>query len=337
MIEETPMVTRTRNSNVRKLLPALAAIAILGAPGLLTQTAAQTKQKPAQSWGKGFSTPQEAAQALIQATETYDVPALLEIFGPDAQDVVVSEDPVDAKNRGMAFSALGREKNTISLDPKNPRRAELVVGNDEFPLPIPLVKRNGKWYYDLAAGRQEILFRRIGENELDALDVCRGFVEAQQEYALEKHDGAQVNQYAQKVISSPGKRDGLAWQNADGSWGGPVGENVAKALEQGYTDKTQPFHGYYFKVLKGQGPAAPLGEMDFVVKGAMIGGFALAAAPAQYRVTGVQTFIVSHDGIVYQKDLGPNTLDVFKSMTVYNPDKTWHRTDDDWEEVPAGK
>jgi len=139
-----------------------------------------------------------------------------------------------------------------------------------------------------------------------------------------------VNQFAQKIISTPGKQDGLAWKNADGTWGGPVGETVAEALEQGYTDKSKPFHGYFFKVLKGQGPAAPLGEIDFVVGGAMIGGFALAAAPAEYGVTGVQTFIVSHNGIVYQKDMGPDPLKEFKSMTVYNPDKTWKATDDEW-------
>ena len=194
------------------------------------------------------------------------------------------------------------------------------------------MKQKGKWYFDVKAGRQEILNRRIGANELDAIAICRGFVEAQQEYAQEKHDDSKVNQFAQRIISTPGKHDGLAWQNADGTWGGPVGEEVAKALEQGYSERSQPFHGYYFKVLKGQGPAAPLGQMDFVVKGAMIGGFALAAAPAQYRVTGVQTFIVGPNGAVYQKDLGANTLKAFQSMDRYNPDKTWKVTEDDVEE-----
>jgi hypothetical protein len=147
---------------------------------------------------------------------------------------------------------------------------------------------------------------------------------------MEKHDDAKVNQYAQRIISAPGKHDGLAWQNSDGSWEGPVGEGIAKAIQQGYTNRSQPFHGYYFKILKGQGPAAPLGQMDFVVNGAMIGGFALAAAPAEYRVTGVKTFIVSYEGIVYQKDFGPNTLEIFKAMELYNPDSTWRRTDDNW-------
>ena len=147
---------------------------------------------------------------------------------------------------------------------------------------------------------------------------------------MEKHDNAKVSQYAQRIISTPGKHDGLAWQNPDGTWGGPVGEGVAKALEQGYTDRSQPYHGYYFKILKGQGPSAPLGKMDFMVEGAMIGGFALAAAPADYRVTGVKTFIVSYEGTVYEKDLGPNTLKIFRNLELYDPDKTWKRTNDNW-------
>ena len=154
-------------------------------------------------------------------------------------------------------------------------------------------------------------------------------MEAQQEYALARHGNSQVNEYAQRIISTPEKQDGLAWQNPDGTWAGPVGPAVAKAVEQGYMATIPPFHGYYFKVLKGQGPAAPHGAVNFVLNGVMIGGFALAAAPAQYRVSGVETFIVSQDGIVYQKDLGPNTLSIFKDMAQYNPDKTWRRTNDE--------
>ena len=192
----------------------------------------------------------------------------------------------------------------------------------DWPFPVPIVKRGGKWSFDAKAGRQEIFLRRIGRNELDAIQICHGFVEAQHEYALLKREGSGVNQYAQRIISTPGKQDGLAWQNANGTWGGPVGENAARAIESGYK-AGEPYHGYYFKVLKGQGPAAPLGEMDFVVKGLMIGGFALIATPAQYRVTGVKTFMVSHDGVVYEKDLGPNTLEVAKGIERFNPDKTW--------------
>jgi hypothetical protein len=279
---------------------------------------------------KTFTTPKEAADALLQAAANFDVPALKEILGPGSEDLVSSEDSVQDKNRAAEFVTKAREKTSVSVDPKNPDRAALLVGDDHWPLPIPIVKREGKWIFDTKAGRQEILVRRIGSNELDAIQICRGYIEAQKQYALEKHDGAEVNQYAQRIISTPGKQDGLAWQNPDGSWGGPVGEAVAKALAQGYSNRSQPYHGYFFKVLKGQGPAAPLGKMDFVVNGAMIGGFALAAAPADYRVTGVETFIVSYEGTVYQKDFGQDTLRVFKDMQLYNPDKTWTRTDDNW-------
>lgn len=304
----------------RLAFPLTAAFCVLGVFSIAAQ---QSKQQSAQSAQKAFDTPEQAAQALIAAAEAYNVPALMEILGPDARDLVASGGPVEDKSRGAAFASSAREKRSVTLDPKNQGRATLVVGNDDWPLPIPIVKRNGKWYYDTKSGRQEILFRRIGENELDAIRICRGFVEAQQEYALERHE------YAQRIISTAGKRDGLAWQNVDGSWSGPVGEAIAKALEQGYALSQPPFHGYYFKVLTGQGPAAPLGQMDFVVNGVMIGGFALAAAPAQYKVTGVQSFIVSHDGIVYQKDVGADTLAVFKNMERFNPDKTWHPTFDE--------
>jgi hypothetical protein len=195
-------------------------------------------------------------------------------------------------------------------------------------MPIPVVNKGGRWSFDSKQGRKEILFRRIGSNELDAVQVCRGFVEAQREYALTKHDGSPVNQYAQRVISSPGKHDGLAWQEQDGTWQGPVGEAIARVIAQGYSSRYQPYHGYTFKVLKGQGPAAPLGAMDYVVKGAMIGGFALVAAPAEYAVTGVKTFVVGNDGVVYEKDLGAKSAEQFKAMEVYNPDKTWSVVED---------
>ena len=298
--------------------------------GVLSIAAPQSTQQSAQSAQKAFDTPEQAAQALIAAAETYDVPVLMEILGPDARDLVSSENPVEEKSRAAAFAGLAREKRSVTLDPKNRGRATLVVGNDDWPLPIPIVKRVGKWYYDTKAGRQEILFRRIGENELDAIRICRGFVEAQHEYALGKYDNSVVNQYAQRIISTPGKHDGLAWQNPDGGWDGPVGEAVAKALEQGYAANKAPFHGYYFKVLKGQGPGVPPGEVDFMVGNAMIGGFALVAAPAEYGVTGVKTFMVSHGEVVYEKDLGPDTLKVFKSLERFNPDKTWATTNDQW-------
>jgi hypothetical protein len=304
-----------------------ASIATPGHAGFRTIQAAEGTSQSSQ---KTFTSPKEAADALVQAAASFDVASLKEILGPHSEDLVASEDPVQDKNRAAAFAALAREKSSIAVSPKDPGRAVLLVGNDDWPLPIPIVKKEGKWIFDTKAGRREVLLRRIGANELDAIQICRGYVEAQKQYAQEKHDGSEVNQYAQRIISTSGKRDGLAWQNADGSWGGPVGEGAAKALAQGYTNRSQPYHGYFFKILKGQGPAAPLGEMDFVVNGAMLGGFALAAAPADYRVTGVQTFIVSYEGVVYQKDLGPDTLRVFKDMQLYNPDKTWTRTNDNW-------
>jgi hypothetical protein len=301
-----------------------------------SQGAAEPKQDASagsQPKQKEFETAKQAADALIQVAANFDVAAAKEILGPDGEDLISSADPVMDKNRALAFAAKAKEKNSIERDKKNPNQAILLVGNDDFPLPIPIVKQKGKWFFDTKVGREEILNRRVGANELNAIQICRGFVEAQHEYAQEKHDDSKVNQYAQRIVSTPGKHDGLAWQNADGTWAGPVGEEVAKALEQGYTaQRGQPYHGYYFRVLKGQGPAAPMGEMDFVVGGAMIGGFALAAAPAEYRVTGVQTFMVGPDGVVYEKDLGPDTLKIFQSMDRYNPDKTWKVTEDDVED-----
>src|SRR5215467_6605323 len=297
------------------------------------KTDASTTSQPKQ---KEFDSPKQAADALVQVAANFDVAAAKEILGPDGEDLISSEDPVMDKKRAQEFAAKAKEKNSIQVDKKDPNRAILLVGNDDFPLPIPIVKNKGKWSFDTKVGREEILNRRVGANELNAIEICRGFVEAQHEYAQEKHEGSKVNQYAQHIISTPGKHDGLAWQNPDGTWGGPVGEEVAKALQEGYSFQAggnpKPYHGYYFKVLKGQGPAARGGEVDFVVGGSMIGGFALAAAPAEYRVTGVMTFIVGPDGVVYQKDLGPDTLKTFQSMDKYNPDKTWKVTEDDVED-----
>jgi Protein of unknown function (DUF2950) len=289
-----------------------------------------TPQAPPSSPQKTFSSPQQAVEALIAAASNYDVPTLMEIFGPDGKDFIASSDPVQDKNRAEAFAAEAREKNVVTVDPKNSARAILVVGNEDWPFPVPLVKQNGRWSFESKQGREEILFRRIGANELDAIEVCRGYVEAQKAYALQIHDNSGVNQYAQKVISTPGKHDGLVWRNEDGTLGGPISEPIADAIEEGYSSKYQGYHGYYFKILKGQGPAAPLGQLDYVIEGIMIGGFALVAVPVEYRVTGVKTFMVSYNGIVYEKDLGPDSLNIVKKMERYNPDKTWHRTDDQW-------
>jgi hypothetical protein len=269
-----------------------------------------------------FDTPQQAANALVDAAEKFDVVALAQIFGPDGEDVAFSGEFAQDRKHAADFAAEAREKKSVSVDPKSGNRAFLLVGNEDWPFPVPLVKRGDKWFFDGKAGRQELLYRRIGANEVDATEICRGYVEVQHDYALQAREGYDVNQYAQRIVSTAGKHDGLAWQNPDGTWGGPLGEKVARAIEQGYVS-SEPYHGYFFKILKGQGPAAPLGEMDFVVKGVMIGGFALVAAPAEYGVTGVKTFIVSHDGVVYEKDFGPTTLEEFKKMELFNPDKSW--------------
>jgi len=333
MEKEKPMKLQNMNSHAGNARNRLLVIGFVCASALIFASSAfsQSKVPPvAATTQKMFATPEEAAAAFIEATKTFDVPALNEILGPEGEDLVSSEDPVRDKNIAASFNAKAQQKHSVVIDHKNPNRATLIVGEDDFPLAIPIVKRNGAWLFDTKAGRQEVLYRRIGSNELDAIEICRGYVDAQKEYALEKHDDAKVNQYAQRVISTPGKHDGLVWRNEDGSLGGPMSEDIANALQEGYTDKAQPYHGYFFKILKGQGPSAPLGNQNFVVEGAMIGGFALAAAPAHYRVTGVKSFIVSYEGIVYQKDLGPDTLKIFRDMGLYNPDKSWAPTDDDW-------
>lgn len=329
MIQEKRM--SSRKSNVaRSILLATFVVALSGALAISSQAQPKSSEKASspQPGQKTFGTPQQAAEALIHAAEQFDVPALNEIFGPDGKSLVATADAVQDKNRIALFVAKAHEKKLVIMDSKN--HASLSVGDDDWPFPVPIVKQGGKWYFDSKAGLDEVLRRRIGANELDAIAICRGFVDAQKEYASQIHDDSGIAQYAQRIISTPGKQDGLVWKNPDGSLGGPISEGIANAIEQGYTSRTQPYHGYYFKVLKGQGPAAPMGQLDFVIEGVMIGGFALVAAPAEYRVTGVQTFIVSHDGIVYQKDLGPETLQAFKDMERYNPDKTWHRTDDEW-------
>jgi hypothetical protein len=333
MEKEKPMKLQNMDSqagnarNRSSLIGFACAFALIFASPAFSQSKSPTVTASAQ---KTFATPEGAAAAFIEATKAFDAPALNEILGPEGEDLVSSEDPVRDKSIAASFNAKAQQRHSVVIDPKNPNRATLIVGEDDFPLAIPIVKRNGAWLFDTKAGRQEVLYRRIGSNELDAIEICRGYVDAQKEYALEKHDDAKVNQYAQRVISTPSKHDGLVWRNEDGSLGGPMSEDIANALQEGYTDKAQPYHGYFFKILKGQGPSAPLGNQNFVVEGAMIGGFALAAAPAHYRVTGVKSFIVSYEGIVYQKDLGPDTLKIFRDMGLYNPDKSWTPTDDNW-------
>jgi hypothetical protein len=290
---------------------------------VLVLAALTSAQTTVTTKAKSFPTAEAAANALIDAAEKYDEAALLAILGPDSYDIIHTGEPARDREVAQQFATQARAKNHVAQQPKNTRRAFLNIGEDDWPFPVPLVKGPGGWSFDARAGRLEILYRRIGSNELNAIEICRGYVEAQHEYALIKRGTSGVNQYAQRIISTPGKQDGLAWQNADGTWDGPIGEKVAQVISRGYTSRTEPFHGYYFRVLKGQGPAAPLGELDFVVKDVMIGGFALIAFPAQYRLTGVQTFMVSHDGVVYQKDLGPKTLELAPAIERFNRDKSW--------------
>ena len=302
-------------------------IGVLLLVGVSATTSAQTGGVAAKV--RKFPTAQEAANGLIEAAEKYDVAALTEILGPDSSDIIHTGEPARDREVAQKFAEQARIKTNVALQPKNPRRAILEIGEDNWPFAVPIVKVGSTWSFDSKAGRQELLYRRIGSNELDAIAISRGYVEAQHEYALQKRGTSGVNQYAQRIISTPGKQDGLAWQNADGTWDGPIGEKVAAAIARGYSNRSEPYHGYFFKVLKGQGPDAPLGQLDFLVKDVMIGGFALIAFPAQYRLTGVQTFMVSHDGVVYQKDLGPKTLELANAIERFNPDKTWTPVLDD--------
>ena len=306
-------------------LPRLAASGlVLWACVALSARAAEPATPP-----QAFDTPQQAAEALVKASDADDVPALIKIFGSGGKDIVSSGDPVEDKNIRAKFSARAHEKMNVSFDPADPKRAVLVIGSDDWPMPVPIVQKDGKWRFDAKAGRREILARRIGGNELDAIDLLRGYVEAQKDYAVERHDGSGMNQYAQKWVSTPGKQDGLSWRGADGKPAGPMGDEIAEALAAGYTKKAEPYNGYYFRTLTAQGPAARLGARNYIVNGMMIGGFAAIAWPATYGVTGVQTFIVNNDGVVYQKDLGADTGKVAPAIKKFNPDKGWTVTKDE--------
>jgi len=277
---------------------------------------------------QAFKTPDEAATALANAAKAGDMKALNTVLGPDGEDIVSSGDEVEDAATRQKFVAAYDAKHQIKMDGDN--KATVIIGNDDFPLPIPVVRKDGMWKFDTAAGREEILFRRIGKNELDAIQSCLAYVDAQNEYAEKDRTGAGVKTYAQRIISQQGKKDGLYWPSAQGQEESPLGELVAQATKQGYrTDaRRTPFHGYYFKILTKQGPAAPGGALDYTVRGKMIGGFGLVAYPAEYRNSGVKTFIVSHSAKVYEKDLGPNTAKLAEQMTAYDPDKTWQEVKD---------
>jgi hypothetical protein len=273
--------------------------------------------------GRGFPSADAAAKALVNAAKSDDVTVLTEILGPSSKEILTTSDPVADRQTRQKFAKRAAAKTKLIPDPIEPNGRILLIGKDEWPLPIPIVQVNGKWYFDVEQGKQEILMRRIGGNELDAIEVCRGYVEAQNDYSEENRTGSGVPHYAQKIISSPGKHDGLYWTGGGANEESPIGDIVARAFAEGYTKGHDPYHGYYFKILMGQGPQASGGKMTYLHNGTMTKGFALIAWPSDYRSTGVMTFIVDKAGIVYQKDLGPTTPEIAGAYTAYNPDATW--------------
>jgi hypothetical protein len=278
---------------------------------------------------KSFKTPEAAVQALIKAAQAKDVRALENVLGPLARPLVDSGDPVDDQNARAEFLAKYREAN--SIDKSAAGKAILVTGRDRWPFPIPLVKEGNAWYFDSAAGAEEVINRRIGENELATIQSCLAYVDAQQEYYLRNAQQDALQHYANKLISSEGKKDGLYWPAAKGETPSPLGEEFAAARAEGYLrpDAPQgaPFHGYVYRLLTRQGPQAPGGAYEYEVNGELLGGFALIAFPAEYRRSGVMTFIVNQDGVVYSRDLGPHTEQVAMGIVEFNPDSMWTKED----------
>jgi hypothetical protein len=300
---------------------ALRNAAVFSAALILCATSAATAQQ-------SFKTPDEAATALVDAAKTGDRKAILSVLGPDGADIISSGDEVaDAATRAKFVGAYDA-KHSIANEGND--KAVMVIGQEDFPVPIPLVRSKDMWQFDTAAGRDEILARRIGKNELDAIQSSLAYVDAQNEYAEKDRTGTGANIYAQRIVSQPGKKDGLYWPTAQGEDPSPLGELVADAAARGYKvgGGRTPYNGYYFKILTKQGAAAPGGELEYIVHGKMLGGFALVAYPAEYKNSGVMTFIVSHTGTIYQKDLGPATSKLAERMTTYNPDKSWQQVAD---------
>jgi len=273
-----------------------------------------------------FASPEEAVKALTEALKSNDTKSLTAILGPDSSDLVSSGDPVADKAGSQGFIRMYEQKNI--LEREGPDKAVLSVGNEDWPFPIPVVKKDKRWRFDTEEGREEVLARRIGRNELSVIQVCLAIVDAQREYALKDRDGDGFLEYAQKFASDPGKKDGLYWEAKQGEEQSPLGHLVATAQERGYkgtkkSDKPVPYHGYYYRILQAQGKKALGGAYDYVVNGQMVGGFALMAYPAKYGASGIMTFIVNHDGVVFQKDLGEKTGELAGAMTLFNPDKDW--------------
>ena len=273
-----------------------------------------------------FAAPEDAVKALADAVKAGNVDGVLAIFGPEGRELAASSDPATARQNRQVFAVAFREQ--WHLEDVTATRKTLVVGNEDWPFPVPLVKGAAGWRFDTAAGKEEVVARRIGRNELQAIATSRAYVTAQQRYAQQGHDGKPAGVHATKFRSDPGTENGLYWPTTRGQKRSPLGDLVAQAAEEGRpvgTDRPQPtgFHGYYFKILTGQGAAAKGGARSYLVKGELSGGFALVAWPAQYDATGVMTFIVNQDGTVRQRDLGPQTDAAARKMTAYNPDANW--------------
>jgi hypothetical protein len=293
-----------------------AGLGTIAAVALLT-SASQAQQ--------AYPTPENAAAALAAAVKNGTRSTILKVLGNAGADIVESGDDVADAEMRQRFASAYDAKNSIKVEGN--KKATLILGADDFPFPIPLVNTRAGWEFDAAAGRLEILYRRIGRNELDAIQTCLAFVDAQNEYAEKDRTGDGTGVYAQRVVSSPGKKDGLFWR--DDSDPSPLGELAAQASAEGYKvgEQATPYHGYYFRILKGQGSDAPGGAFNYVVKGKMIGGFALIAHPAEYGNSGVKTFMVNHAGTVYEKDLGDRTERIASRIYLFDPDQTWKKVD----------
>ena len=277
---------------------------------------------------RAFTSPEDAVSALITALEKNDVATLSMLLGPDSEDVVSSGDEVADANAHADFVA--RFKTKHSLVPEGDSTMNLVVGDNDWPLPIPIVLEKGKWYLDGAAGADEIVYRRIGHNELGAIAVSRGFIDAQMEYVIEGHDGNEPGIFAAKLRSDPGQQNGLYWPTAEGEPQSPAGEAVARAAAEGYkavTGKRKPYHGYYYRMLFAQGANANGGAKEFFVDGMLTDGVALLAWPADYGASGVMSFMVDEEGVVYQKDLGEDTAALAEAIQVFDPDGSWEIVD----------
>ncbi|MGE5838309.1 MAG: DUF2950 domain-containing protein [Deltaproteobacteria bacterium] len=304
-----------------KRFGALAVAAVLLALLCFGSAYAQTVKQ------RTFASPDEAAKAMVEALKANDVKALEAVLGAGSKDLISSGDPVADQAVREQFVKKYEEKNRLE---QTGDKAVLSVGNDDWPSPIPIVKKDGLWRFDAKAGREEMLARRIGQNEWSTIQFCLAYVDAQREYASKDRDGDGLLEYAQKFGSDKGKKNGLFWKVKEGEEQSPLGPLAVAAYEKGYRkkgDRPQPFFGYYYRVLTGQGKNAAGGAYDYLVRGNMIGGFALVAHPAKYGSSGVMTFIVNHDGVVYQKDLGRNTEQAAQAIKAFDPDSTWKKVD----------